>query len=291
MLRFVLLLLLGANVGYFAWSHGALAELGWAPHNPAESWRIDQQIQPQALALLGVPAAATPAPTPVPAAPAMPASPPPAVPAELAPTPAADTPAAPTAPTTPEPAPAPSPEPTAPPLAPPPTPPSDPTATAQTAAPAPAEAGLCLQAGPFDEDQTKAVRAALRAQEMPWESYELRAQEIAGRWMVYLGKFPNIEALAQRRAELREQKIDNDRAGGSLELGLSLGRFSTEEAATRELTRLLRQGVRGPRVVQERPASTVYYLRMPAVTHAQQIKIQAIAPALNGKPLRPCTNS
>ena len=148
---------------------------------------------------------------------------------------------------------------------------------------------LCLQAGPFDEDQAKTLRSALRNQELPWDSYELRTQEIAGRWMVYLGKFPNQEVLAQRRSELRGRGVDTDRAGGSLEPGLSLGRFSTEEAATRELTRMLRAGVRGARVVQERAASTVYSLQLPAVTSALQPKIKALEPALAGKPLRPCS--
>ena len=148
---------------------------------------------------------------------------------------------------------------------------------------------LCLQAGPFDEDQAKALRSALRNQELPWDSYELRTQEIAGRWMVYLGKFPSQEVLVQRRSELRGRGVDTDRAGGSLEPGLSLGRFSTEEAATRELTRMLRAGVRGARVVQERAASTVYSLQLPAVTSALQPKIKALEPALAGKPLRPCS--
>ena len=146
-----------------------------------------------------------------------------------------------------------------------------------------------MQAGPFDEDQAKTLRSALRTQELPWDSYELRTQEIAGRWMVYLGKFPSQEVLVQRRSELRGRGVDTDRAGGSLEPGLSLGRFSTEEAATRELTRILRAGVRGARVVQERAASTVYSLQLPAVTSALQPKIKALEPALAGKPLRPCS--
>ena len=33
-------------------------------------------------------------------------------------------------------------------------------------------------------------------------------------------------------------KVDHDRAGGTLELGLSLGRFASKEAAERELTNL-----------------------------------------------------
>ena len=282
MLRFILLLLLVANVGYGAWSQGWLAGIGWVPQDPAEPWRVTQQLRPEAITLGTATASAQPAPA---------ASQPAVAPAPTS-SPAVPTPA----PAQPEPAQA------AQPAA-----PADAatalvsaaaTAAAQAApatvaAPAPAAPpappALCLQAGPFDEDQAKTLRSALRTQELPWDSYELRTQEIAGRWMVYLGKFPSQEVLVQRRNELRGRGVDTDRAGGALEPGLSLGRFSTEEAATRELTRILRAGVRGARVVQERAASTVYSLQLPAVTSALQPKIKALEPALAGKPLRPCS--
>lgn len=282
MLRFILLLLLVANVGYGAWSQGWLAGIGWVPQDPAEPWRVTQQLRPEAITLGTATASAQPAPA--------------APPSAVAPAPTSSPAVPPPAPAQPEPAQA------AQPAA-----PADAatalasaaaTAAAQAtpatvAAPAPAAPpappALCLQAGPFDEDQAKTLRSALRNQELPWDSYELRTQEIAGRWMVYLGKFPSQEVLVQRRNELRGRGVDTDRAGGALEPGLSLGRFSTEEAATRELTRILRAGVRGARVVQERAASTVYSLQLPAVTSALQPKIKALEPALAGKPLRPCS--
>lgn len=276
MLRLILLLLLVANVGYGAWSQGWLAGIGWMPQDPAEPWRVTQQLRPEAIALgtntaQPAPTGAQPAVAPAPASSAAPSAPPPSPQAEPPQTAQPSPPAAATA------------------LA--------ASAVAAAASPAPVAAppapaappALCLQAGPFDEDQAKALRSALRNQELPWDSYELRTQEIAGRWMVYLGKFPSQEVLVQRRSELRGRGVDTDRAGGSLEPGLSLGRFSTEEAATRELTRMLRAGVRGARVVQERAASTVYSLQLPAVTSALQPKIKALEPALAGKPLRPCS--
>ena len=288
MLRFILLLLLVANVGYGAWSQGWLAGIGWVPYDPAEPWRVTQQLRPEAITLgtasasasaqpapAAPPAAGAPAPTSSPAVPPAPAQAEPpaqaaqpaaAVEAATALASAAATGAAPAAEA------------------------ASATAAPVVAPPAPAAPpALCLQAGPFDEDQAKTLRSALRNQELPWDSYELRTQEIAGRWMVYLGKFPSQEVLVQRRNELRGRGVDTDRAGGALEPGLSLGRFSTEEAATRELTRILRAGVRGARVVQERAASTVYSLQLPAVTSALQPKIKALEPALAGKPLRPCS--
>ncbi|MFC4623424.1 SPOR domain-containing protein [Comamonas nitrativorans] len=243
MLRFVLLILFAANLGYAAWGQGWLTAVGWGPGQTSEPWRLEKQMRPEAVQLLN----GTASPTPV---------------ADAAPIAASATDAT-------EPAPL------------------------ETETPAPATAATeiatqCLEAGPFTQEETKTLRSALRAQELPWDSYELRTQEVAGRWMVYLGKFPSPELLARQRASLRAQGIDTDRAGGNLEPGLSLGRFSSEEAATRELTRLLRSGVRGARVVQERATTQVFTLRLPAVTAAQQAKLAALAPALGGKALEAC---
>ena len=93
-----------------------------------------------------------------------------------------------------------------------------------------------------------------------------------------------------KRAELRARKVDFDRAGGTLELGLSLGRFSTEEAAQRGLTALNAQGVRTARVIQERQAATGFILKLPAVTDAQRQRWLATpAPAMAGKTLGSCS--
>ena len=95
-------------------------------------------------------------------------------------------------------------------------------------------------------------------------------------------------AMEKRRAELRARKIAYDRAGGNLEPGLSLGRFSSEEAATRELGHMLNQGIRGARVVQERAPQTLYALRMSESTAAQRTLLQGLEPALEGKRMQPC---
>lgn len=150
------------------------------------------------------------------------------------------------------------------------------------------ETTTCLQSESMDAAQSQALQRSLQASELPSASWEMVSTSTTGRWMVYLGKFANEMALEKRRAELRSRKIAYDRAGGALELGLSLGRFSSEEAATRELSHLLNQGVRGARVVQERAAQTLYSLRLPQATAAQRQILQTLQPALQGKTLQPC---
>lgn len=53
MARLALLVLLLANLGYFAWSHGWLREAGLAPDRQREPQRIAQQIRPEALQIVG----------------------------------------------------------------------------------------------------------------------------------------------------------------------------------------------------------------------------------------------
>ena len=161
------------------------------------------------------------------------------------------------------------------------------SAPAPTAA-APADAGECLQAGVFDDKQAAALRNAAAA--LPAGSWSLEPTPITGRWMIYMGRFDDQDTLDKKRAELRARKVDFDRAGGTLELGLSLGRFSTEEAAQRGLTALNAQGVRTARVIQERQAATGFILKLPAVTDAQRQQwLATLRPAMAGKTLGSCS--
>lgn len=149
------------------------------------------------------------------------------------------------------------------------------------------ETSTCLQAGAFDARQAEALRRA--AAQLPAGSWSLEPAQATGRWMVYMGRFADEEALAKKRAELRALKIDYDRPGAALEPGLSLGRYSSAEGALRALAQLGEQGVRKARVVQERGDAAGYLLRLPAVSEAQRAEVEAaLRPALAGKALRPC---
>lgn len=153
------------------------------------------------------------------------------------------------------------------------------------------EETLCLQSESMDEAKSQKLQRALQHSDLPTNSWEILPSSVSGRWMVYLGSFPNESALEKRKADLRSRKIAYDRAGGSLELGLSLGRFATEEAATRELRNMLNQGVRGARVVQERAPQTVYALRLSQATLAQRHLLKNMSQALDGKAINPCPST
>ena len=55
MLKWVIWLLVLANAGYFAWSQGYLASMGYAPPQVREPQRLDAQIKPEAQRLLNAP--------------------------------------------------------------------------------------------------------------------------------------------------------------------------------------------------------------------------------------------
>lgn len=62
MLRWVIVLLLVANAGFYAWSNGHLTSLGFAPGEQREPERLQAQIRPEVMRLLNPPEPLAPAP-------------------------------------------------------------------------------------------------------------------------------------------------------------------------------------------------------------------------------------
>ena len=166
-------------------------------------------------------------------------------------------------------------------------PPATVTNTAPVAALSPTSpAGECLQAGVFDADEASVLRGA--AASLPNGSWTLISTPLPGRWMVYMGKMVDEDAVAKKRKELRELGVPYDRPGAALEPGLSLGRFSSEEGAQRSLATLTGLGVRSARVVVERRELPGFTLHLPNADARLRKQVQALGGALAGKTLRPC---
>lgn len=146
----------------------------------------------------------------------------------------------------------------------------------------------CWQATAMPEAQALLVRAALDNMEGMSGLWALSETLLNARWIVYLGPFPSDAALQQRRAELRRANVDHrELPASSLFPGLALGTFSTEEAAQRALAAVTRQGVSAARVVQERPDTRLFTLRLEGVTEAQRRRIEATG-ILRDRPLQSC---
>src|SRR3954452_16576474 len=217
MLRFLVLLLLLANAGFYAWSHGLLLAWGVGPTQQSEPQRLQQQVHPEAVTLLPA--------------------------AELK--------------------------------------------QAETVAAQGPHAPECLQTPALDIAQVSPVRAALET--WPAGSWSLDPVTEPARWIVYMGKYPGVEQVARKRAELRQLGISFEApANPELEPGLSLGSFSSEAAATAQVGVLADKGVHSARVVQERPEQRGLRLQLPAVDDALRPRLDELKTALAGKPLRPC---
>ena len=218
MLRFLILLLVLLNVGYFAWTHELLRPYGFAPAMQREPQRLAQQIRPQQLHILS----------------------------------------------------------------------TEEVRSADAAAQVAAKTAECLQAGLLDEAQSAAMRQ-LAQDTLPAGSWVLDNVVEPARWIVYMGKYPDAQALAKKRGELaslnlRFEPISNP----ALNFGLSLGGFETEARARSELAALTQRGVRTATVVQERAEVRGSMFRIAQVDEAVRSRLEELNGALAGKPLHSC---
>ncbi|MES2192508.1 MAG: SPOR domain-containing protein [Pseudomonadota bacterium] len=259
MLRLLVLLLVLVNAAYFAWAKNLLAPYGFAPTTQSEPQRIGQQIRPEAMRITVPPQAGTP----------------PAAQAASAPASSSGTPASTTLTTTP----ASNTATVSTPLA------AASRASAPAVASGPAE---CLQVGLFNEEQTVVLRDRLQSV-LPPSSWVLENIVEPGRWMVYMGKYSDAEALEKKRSELRRLRVSFEPlANPSLEPGLSLGSFPSKTEADAQMARIAKQGVRTAKVIQTANEVRGQKLRLPAVDAVLRPQLEAIRPLLAGKQLKTC---
>lgn len=249
MLRFLVLLLVAANVLVLGYSQGWWAWVGWAPVSQREPERMARQVAPDELQLLKE------AIDPAPPALETPADPPVSTePAAVAATEAA---------------------------------PASPTSAPATQVPAKTEPKACWQAGGLSTAQAQTAQEVV-AGVLDKQRWSVSEGVLPQRWLVYLGKFPSDAALKARKAELQAMGVEYRVVKtASLAPGLALSTLSSEEAANVALKGALKAGVKGARVVQERPETRVSTLKLPALTTAERKQVQALL-AFHGLPLQSC---
>ena len=146
----------------------------------------------------------------------------------------------------------------------------------------------CLTAGPFDTAQVSALDQALIAA-LPPGSWQFESVTVPEHWIIYMGKFANNEALEKKRGELASLKlVPQPLHNPSLEIGISLGGYASQTAATAELAKLTQRGIRTARVVQERAAGNSTFLKLPAVTDAMKQRLNDMKPAMAGQTFQAC---
>jgi len=146
----------------------------------------------------------------------------------------------------------------------------------------------CLQAGPFDDTQTLALRKTLEAA-LPVGAWQLDAVVEPARWIVYMGKYADAQAVATKRTELASLNLKVEPlVNPALEFGFSLGAAETRGGAEARLEALKQRGVKTAKVVEERPEVRGTVLRITAADDVLKAHADELKPVLAGKPLRVC---
>ena len=156
------------------------------------------------------------------------------------------------------------------------------------AAQAPQNVVSCLQAGLFDDTQAEALRQRVPSV-LPTGAWSLHEVVVPPRWIVYMGKYPDAQVLAKKRAELAALNLHIEPLSNpALAPGLSLGTFESQDAANTELAALVKRGVHTAQVVQDAAESHANMLRITPVDDAVRARLDELRPVLAGKTLRPC---
>lgn len=303
MLRVLVLLLIVANAVFFAWTQGVLDGLVGSPRPEREPQRLAAQVRPELVQILPAAASATPAATasasaPVGAAAASASAS--AGAASAASAPGAATPsvssgvpggmaAASTA--------------------------ALPGSAASAAgiasvrapvvaaaaslaavpagsasAPASASAAACLEAGPFTPAELVTAEAALKPM-LASGAWAQRKASTGGEWMIYMGPYPDREAIDRKKAELSRIRggVPQEELTSPPELarGLALGRFPSPSAANATLAQYRLRGIRTARVVQSSSGTPVVYLRVPQADATVATQLAALKPP-GGRSFSPC---
>ena len=152
-----------------------------------------------------------------------------------------------------------------------------------------AQLPACLEAGPFSTAQIGAAQATLQTTLASGSWTHLKTERNA-LWMVYMGKFNDLETMAKRQDELRRLKVEYDelRAPSELAPGLSLGRFEIRGNANSLLEQLTKRGVRNARVIEAVPAASSHVLRIDKPTAAVMAQLAGLPAEAFGKGFVPC---
>ena len=223
MLRLLVLLLVVANLGYWAWSQAP-----WRARLTGETPPVDRsarQVRPDAVRLIGPPG------------------------------PASGVAAAASG--------------------------GDPADAAGSAAPQ-AEPGLlgCLETESLDPSGLAAAQRQLQlAGVAPGGWLEMR-RELPGEWMLYMGPFPDRNALERKLAELQPLQVRPTRvAHAGSPWGLQLGVFDSAASAQARLAELQGRGVRTARVLMLRAPTAELRLRADRISAAALGQLLAAASA------------
>lgn len=272
-MRILFLLLVAANLAFFAWLRFM------APADPAlDPQPMAQQLDPGKLRIVSERELAQIAAAP-PVAPAAAAKP-------LAPAAEAGTTVKPSAAAA-EPGPAAKPEPNP---APPAKPTPEPVPPAKPAPPPELAPLACVEWGSFSPQDAARAEQRLEPLALGGRLAQFRGEESAG-WWVFIPPQPNRAAAQKKAAELKKLGVDEYfvvQDNGKLRWSLSLGVFRTEEAARARLEALRARGVRSAQVGRRETRVPKVWFQVKGVDAALNARLQELGREFEGATLHDC---
>ncbi len=76
----------------------------------------------------------------------------------------------------------------------------------------------CLEAGPFGNAEVAAAEVALQAS-LPAGRWTSVQADQPGSWIVFMGKYPNRDAMVKKEEELKRRKVDYEEVTANADLG------------------------------------------------------------------------
>ncbi len=155
-------------------------------------------------------------------------------------------------------------------------------AAAAAEAAAVAAADRCLQAGPFAAADAGSAEKLLRdaglASGTSNGQFEALRSERGGVFLIYMGRYPDREALQRKQEELRRMKVEFEELRNAPEFqpGLSLGRFNDRAGADAALADLTQRNVRTAKVLTLTAPTTLQVLRVSRADEALASKLAAL---------------
>ncbi len=146
----------------------------------------------------------------------------------------------------------------------------------------------CLQSQVMSDAEAAAARIALEGAELA-QHVQFAEVVLPERWIVYMGKYANADALTKKKSELQAlgvpwESVQRD----DLQPGLALASAPTQTEATRQMTQLTRKGIRTAKVLREREGVRGQRLKLPAVDDALRERMDEVRATVPERNLQTC---
>ena len=165
-----------------------------------------------------------------------------------------------------------------------------PSAAADAVRPGPAVAGSCVEWGGFSVAETPRAEQALVPLALGTRLSQRRSEEKAG-WWVFIPPQGNRAAAQKKTAELKSLGVDDYfvlQDDGNMRWAVSLGVFSSEDAAKARLEALRAKGVRSAQTGERGAQVAKIWFQVRGADPALQAKLQGFAKGLPGAEIRDC---